>query len=147
MFACDRKLLHPGSCTGPDRSGKLHETIAASSHRFPLFNCQIQSPCPAADVERPAPAATIPPSSARRGVRLDAVSFCVPARLRLDFRHLAAHRLCCFNHARAISCEWFTQKPTHPRTRFQGCLESPQRLQNRLLLPQCSFALRSIINT
>lgn len=37
---------------------KLHETIAASSHRFPLFSCQIQSPCLAADVVRPAPAAT-----------------------------------------------------------------------------------------
>lgn len=37
MLACDRKVLDLGSCTGPDRSRKLHETIAASSHRFPFL--------------------------------------------------------------------------------------------------------------
>lgn len=44
MFACDRKVLDPGSCTGPDRSRKLHETIAASSHRFPFLAVRSSRP-------------------------------------------------------------------------------------------------------
>lgn len=149
---------------GP-RSGLLHRTWQVkkatwnnSSFQppFPLFSCQIQSPRLAADAARTS-CHTVKflvalrkslISSAQHYAHLYTRSFCVQGGCIWILTRLL-NTVCAvfithvqFGTEQNKSCDL----PSHA-SGFQCCLQSPQSLQNRLLLPQCSYTPGSIINT